>query len=289
MIARSDIELDESDCQQLWATIQFLIANRQAQPSLAELSVETGFNELRLQNLFSDWAGVSPRQFLGYLSAEHVRTLLEERIPSVSSSVHSSRDDVCWNHLPVRWESVSPAEYKNGKVSAQIEYGFYQSQWGRCLLARTQRGLCKLAFFDDEEQGKSQLEQLRAEWPRSNPTLRQEATDDMFEQIFHFNRQTNKPLMLVLKGTPFRLKVWEAMLRIPQGHLTSYQEIAVLLGAPTASRAVGSAVGANSIGLVVPCHRVIRSSGIIGEYRWGVERKEALLGWEQSRRWSPGS
>ena len=271
------------DYQRIATAIRYLQQHHATQPSLSEVAAQVHLSEFHLQRLFTRWAGVSPKRFLQFLTKEHAKSLLRAQHSVESASHHSGLSGASRLHdLLVECDGISPGEYKRLGADLQIDYGFHPTPFGECLLAQAERGICWLMFVTDDRA--TALQQLRDEWAlatlRENPAR----TQPTVQQIFSADGTSDRPLRVMPKGTNFQIKVWEALLRIPAGELSSYQQLAQAIGQPQASRAVGSALANNSIGVLIPCHRVILGSGEFGHYRWGRERKAALIGWEQARR-----
>jgi AraC family transcriptional regulator, regulatory protein of adaptative response / methylated-DNA-[protein]-cysteine methyltransferase len=236
--------------------------------------------------LFSRWAGISPKAMLKFLTAQRAKTLLRDSRASVlDAALDAGLSGPGRLHdLLVTVDAVTPGEFKNYGVGMEIRYGFHESPFGACLIGATSRGICHLSFLDEKSSRRRAafLEELKSDWPRA--TLRRDlpATDRLVRRIF-IRAADRAPLRVHLVGTPFRVKVWQALLEIPFGRVMSYHDVARSIGAPDACRAVGSAVGANPVAYLIPCHRVIRETGVVGDYRWGRERKLAMLMWENGR------
>ena len=274
--------------------IEYFSRNQLLQPGLAELSRHVGLSEFHLQRVFSQWVGVSPKQYLQYLTKQYAKQCL--RNDSVlGAALESGLSGAGRLHdLMIRCEGVTPGEYKRWGKGLRIVYGIHGSPFGMCLLASTDRGVCKLAFFDDEAQQQALIDELFMEWGEAQILWDNEATECVFNAIFAgcYTPQPSQegsntvpkltPLNVLLKGSPFQLKVWEALLVIPEGGLCSYQQIADYTEQPTAARAVASAIAKNNIGYLIPCHRVIRGNGDFSQYRWGGVRKQSLIAWEAS-------
>lgn len=277
-----------NDCEQhahykiVERAITYLVANQRQQPSLEKIAQQVGLSESRLQRVFTDWAGVSPKQFLQFLTKEHAKSVLAH-VPVLDAALASGLSGSSRLHdLMVRWESITPGEYKKQGAGLTIEYGAHSSPFGFCFMAVTARGLCKLAFYDNAHEQAQLEKELQADWPNATLVHNPIATQSTFKQIFAPLRPRGD-IKLLLKGTPFRLQVWEALLNIPQGQLHSYQQVADAIGKPNSVRAVASAIASNHIGYVIPCHRVIRGTGVLSEYRWGASRKRTLIGWEHAK------
>lgn len=266
--------------QRISQAIGFLLQHQLQQPSLEEMAAAIGVSAHYLQRTFSQWAGVSPKQFLHYLTKEQAKRQLQQSSVLETSlacglSSSSRLHDLMLTHM-----KVTPGEYRRRGEGLLIHYGVHSSPFGYCLIAQTARGVCDLAFFDQPEQEAQHLQRLQDEWSAATLVADTEKTLGSFQQIFRGGRGH---LALHLKGSPFQLSVWEALLRIPEGAWVSYQQVAAAVEKPKAVRAVASAIARNPIAYLIPCHRVIRASGVINQYRWGPERKQALLAWEACR------
>jgi len=251
------------------------------QPSLDEVAAHVGLSPFHFQRVFTRWAGVSPKRFLQYLTLEEAKKRLRRSEPVLAAAFGSGLSGPARLHdLFITVESMTPGSYKAGGDGLTLRYGVHPSPFGDCLLARTERGLCHLAFIDRSL--RDAMEDLRKEWPAANLLDSPGETAEMAASIFRWREasQRSSALSVVLKGTNFQLKVWTALLRIPPGALSTYGRLAATLDRPGAARAVGRAVATNSIAYLIPCHRVIRSMGGFGDYRWGAIRKRAMLGLE---------
>lgn len=264
------------------AAIRFLEANWQQQPALADVAVHVGLSPHHFQRLFTRWAGISPKRFLQYLTAQHAKQLLHEA-ESVLETAHAAglSGPGRLHDLFVTVEAMTPGEYKQQGAGLAIAYGFHPTPFGEALLACTERGICGFGFVEGADRD-SALAALRENWPAAALRPDEATTAPLVAQIFAPNSE--RPLPVLLKGTNFQIQVWQALLRIPPGTAVSYSTIAQIIGKPKAVRAVGSANGRNPIGYLIPCHRVIRSVGGFGEYRWGSSRKKAILAWESAQR-----
>ncbi len=273
----ASFQTQHRDYQRVAQAIRFLCEHYREQPTLAVLSDHLDLSEYHLQRLFSRWAGVSPKQFMQHLTREDARRRL--RNSSVLDAAHAVglSGGGRLHDLMVRCEGVTPGEYKYGGKGLTIVYGNHITPFGDCLLASTGKGICKLAFYDTPEQRELLVEELYEEWPEASLNEGKAQTATLVEQIFTSVDESAQPLSLLMKGSPFQLQVWQALLRIPCGEVLAYADVAELLGRPEASRAVASAIARNRIGYLIPCHRVIRSSGEFSQYRWGSERKQAML------------
>jgi AraC family transcriptional regulator of adaptative response/methylated-DNA-[protein]-cysteine methyltransferase len=264
--------------------IAFLQSNYTRQPDLKEVARSVNLSEYHFQRLFTRWAGISPKKFLQYLTLEHAKRALKESRSVLDATFDSGLSSPSRLHdLFVTIEAMTPGEFKQSGEGLTIQYGFHPTLFGECLLAVTERGICGLSFVPNGKRGPV-LKELRDRWTGANLREAPDATQPFVDRLFSGSaKKQHRPLQLILKGTNFQIKVWEALMRIPEGRVVSYEDIARSIGSPGASRAVGSAVGKNPVAYIIPCHRVIRREGIIGNYHWGPERKKALLGWEWAR------
>ncbi len=259
--------------------IQFIEARAQDQPELEEIAAAVGLSESRLQRVFTQWAGISPKRFLQFLTKERAKKLLDrsENLLEVTHQVGLSSLGRL-HDLFVVTEAATPGEYKARGAGVEIRYGIHPSPFGKCLLAITQRGICHLSFIQRSES--EALDALAAEWSAARIMEDGRATAALAKQIFGLGfapRGQIQPLALHLRGTNFQLKVWEALLSVPFGETITYERLAAQIGSPAALRAVGAAVGKNPIAYLIPCHRVIRKTGEFGKYRYGSARKKAML------------
>ncbi len=275
-----------TDYARIERAIDFLRANFLTQPDLDEVARQVHLSPFHFQRLFTRWAGVSPKRFLQFLTVEHAKTRLAER-DVLSTALDSGLSGPSRLHdLFVSVEALTPGEFKRGGTGLTIHYGTAATPFGLCLLATTIRGVCSLSFLNDTTDGDAALKELRAKWPSATLVHDETATRLQADTIFHqapSTRNPEKAIPLLLAGTNFQLQVWRALLRIPSGAVTTYEAVAHSIGQPKAARAVGSAVGKNTLAYLIPCHRVIKKTGVFGEYRWGATRKQALLGWETAR------
>jgi AraC family transcriptional regulator of adaptative response/methylated-DNA-[protein]-cysteine methyltransferase len=271
------------DYQRIEKAIQYLDTNFQEQPSLDDLAKYLNMSPFHFQRLFKRWAGISPKKFLQFLTVRHAKKLLQESRSILDVTFESGLSSPGRLHdLFVSIEAITPGEYKTQGNGLLIEYGIHDSPFGRCLIATTDRGICGFYFISQRDVDHIK-DQLQENW--KNAIIRENAlkTKPIVDQIFKPRTETQEQkLPLLLKGTNFQLKVWEALLHIPEGLICSYEDIAKKIGQPAAVRAVGTAIGANPISYIIPCHRVIRKMGEFGNYGGGRERKKALLAWESA-------
>jgi AraC family transcriptional regulator, regulatory protein of adaptative response / methylated-DNA-[protein]-cysteine methyltransferase len=270
----------KSDYEIVEAAIRYLEEHFREQPELSDVARHVGLSEAHFQRLFRRWAGISPKRFLQYLTAQHARELLTDSrsVLDVSYAVGLSGGGRL-HDLMLNVVAATPGEVKSGGAGMQIKYGFHDSPFGESLIATTDRGLCALAFVQHDDRERL-LDELRKRWPAAEIVESKTATTKFARIIFG---DSAGEITLFVKGTNFQIRVWEALLRVPAGRAVTYEDIAYNIGQPTAVRAVGAAVGQNPIAYLIPCHRVLRKSGVFGEYHWGSTRKKALLGWESAR------
>ena len=270
----------ELNYERIAAAIRFIKENRQEQPRLETIAGHVHMSPAHFQRMFQEWAGISPKNFLQYLNVEYAKRILKQ--------THASLFDTACevglsgtgrlHDLFVNIEGMTPGEYKNGGQALRINYSFAETPFGRVMVASTDKGICHLAFVDEgEEEALGSLKQLFPNAAYTQCPDRKQGDD-----LSVFNRDWSKPdeIKLHLKGTSFQLKVWETLLKIPAGGLTTYADLATKSGHEGACRAVGTAIGRNPVAFLIPCHRVIKATGDIGNYHWGEVRKEAIIGWE---------
>jgi len=259
--------------------IRFIRRHSGEQPGLDEVAAHVGLSAFHLQRVFTAWAGISPKRFLQALTREHARTLLRESHDVLAAAYESGLSGPGRLHdLMVSCDAVTPGEVRALGNGLEITYGFGLTPFGRVIAGSAPRGICHLQFTDNHT---AAIEALREDWPLARLTHNDKALATTIARLFSGDA-SHQPLHLLLHGTNFQIKVWEALLRIPPGEVVSYQGLAGLVGSPRAQRAVGTALAHNRIALLIPCHRVIRESGEIGQYRWGSERKNALLAFESA-------
>lgn len=271
------------DYKRIAEAIEFLRLNYKHQPTLEEAADHVNLSPFHFQRMFTDWAGVSPKQFLQYLSIEHAKSILKDQQASLFDTAYATglSGTGRLHDLFIKIEGMTPGEYKNGGEQLQINYSFAESPFGTILVASTTKGICYMAFADDSD-GEA-LTELKSKFPNAHYTQFLDTTQQNALSIFSQDWSKLSDIKLHLKGTPFQLKVWETLLKVPVGGLTTYGSLAADLQNPNASRAVGSAVGDNPVAFLIPCHRVIRSTGETGQYHWGSQRKSAMLGWEAAQ------
>ena len=275
----------QTDYQRIENIIEYLGENFREQPTLDQLAERAHLSSFHFQRMFKKWVGISPKRFVQYLTIDYARKLLNESTDLLSTSIESGLSGPGRLYdLFVAVESVTPGEYKQRGQGLNIDYGIHQSPFGNCLLGMTQRGICSLSFHDSLNNQEA-VHYLNQKWPRAVLKKNPGRTRTFFRKIFESNEHNKSDkIPLHLEGTNFQIKVWEALLRIPTGHLVCYEDIARLIHQPRAVRAVGQAIARNPISLLIPCHRVIRKMGNFGNYQWGSTRKKMLIAWEASQR-----
>lgn len=275
-------EQTNTNYHRIEAAIGYIKSNFKTQPGLEEIAEKVHLSPYHFQRLFTDWAGVSPKKFLQYLSVEYAKTLLKDQQSSLfDAAIDTGLSGTGRLHdLFMNIEGMTPGEYKNGGENLSINYSYAESPFGNILVASTPKGICHMAFADDEKQALSDLQ-------NNFPNAQYRQVVDLIQQnalyIFTHDWSSLSKIKLHLKGTAFQIKVWETLLKIPLGQLSTYGNIAEHLNSPKASRAVGSAIASNPVAFLIPCHRVIQSTGNFGHYHWGPNRKTALIGWEAAK------
>ncbi len=259
--------------------IEYLEHNAERQPELGDIASAVGLSEYHFQRVFTRWAGISPKRFLQFVTREHAKGLLNASDNLLDTTYQVGLSSLGRLHdLFVTTEAVTPGQYKTRGAGLTIRYGLHPTPFGECLIGVTERGICHLGFVHDDEG--DAIDNLVSDWQQARMIEDHRATAPLVEPIFELSRRAQRPLNLYLRGTNFQIKVWEALLRIPVGSVATYGRIARDIGQPTAMRAVGSAVGHNPVAVLIPCHRVIRTLGEFGNYRYGAARKKALLAQE---------
>jgi AraC family transcriptional regulator of adaptative response/methylated-DNA-[protein]-cysteine methyltransferase len=260
--------------------IDYIKANFKEQPNLDEVAEKVHLSPFHFQRLFTEWAGTSPKKFLQYISVEHAKKILKENNTATlfDAAFETGLSGTSRLHdLFVNIEGMTPAEYKNGGKNLSINYSFAESPFGNIIVASTPKGICFMAFAEDEENG---FIALKHKFPNAAFNRKLDLAQQNALFIFQHDWSKLSDIKLHLKGTDFQLKVWEALLKIPMGQLSTYGSIAQQIAKPNASRAVGTAIGSNPVAFLIPCHRVIQSTGTFGGYMWGNTRKTAIIGWE---------
>jgi AraC family transcriptional regulator, regulatory protein of adaptative response / methylated-DNA-[protein]-cysteine methyltransferase len=267
--------------QRIEQAIKYLEQHVTEQPDLDEVAEKVHLSPFHFQRIFTEWAGISPKRFLQYLTVDFLKEKLVESksIADAADAAGLSSQSRVYD-LFTTLEAVTPQEYKMMGAGIKIEYGFHQTIFGLALIGVTERGICWLSFITSDEDKRHALEEMKSAWHRSVFHENNSLTKHFIESVFERDAKTK--LHLFVKGTNFQIKVWEALLRIPTGSVSTYQDIAHTINSPRALQAVGSAVGSNHIAYLIPCHRVIRKDGILGQYRWTSARKKSIIGWEMA-------
>ena len=275
-----------NDYERVANVIRYLDEHHTEQPDLAQLAESAGLSPFHFHRLFSSWAGITPKDFLQCLTLAHVKQLLLRGESVLDAALAAGLSGPGRLHdLCVTLEAASPGEIKRGGAGWTIQAGFAESPFGPCLVAQSARGICHLAFVDPDNE-EADWSSLRAAWPNARFDRDDSTAQSLIEKVFSpLHGDVLRPtLRAFVKGTAFQLRVWRALLCLGPGQLTTYGRLAAALGQSSAARAVGTAIGQNPLAYLIPCHRVIRSTGVIGDYRWGGIRKRALIAWENARR-----
>jgi AraC family transcriptional regulator, regulatory protein of adaptative response / methylated-DNA-[protein]-cysteine methyltransferase len=272
-------EQEKTNFSRIEEAIGYIQTNFREQPGLDDVAEKIHLSPFHFQRLFTDWAGVSPKKFLQYITVEYAKSILKKRQATLFDAAYDTglSGTSRLHDLFIKIEGMTPGEFKNGGENLSINYSYAESPFGNMLVASTSKGICHMAFAGDEQEA---LEVLKNKFPHA----RYKQMVDLIQQhaLYIFTHDWNKlsEIKLHLKGTDFQLKVWETLLKIPMGKLSTYGSIAHQIQSPNASRAVGSAIGDNPVAFLIPCHRVIQSTGLFGGYHWGSNRKAAIIGWE---------
>lgn len=269
--------------QRIEQAIRYLEENFQRQPELDDVAEKVHLSPFHFQRIFTEWAGISPKRFLQFLTVDYLKAKLKEskNLTEAAEAAGLSSQSRVYD-LFTTLEAVTPQEYKLSGAGIHIRYGFHETPFGTCLLGVTERGICWLSFVTVGDEAIHELEAMKSHWNQSVFHQDQQQAALYANQIFG-QSNTMEKIHLFVKGTNFQIKVWEALLRLPMGSVTTYQRIAEHIQSPKAMQAVGSAVGSNHIAFIIPCHRVIRKDGILGEYRWSAMRKKSIIGWEMAK------
>ena len=276
-----DYSQQSDDFRRIEKAIRFIEVNFKSQPTLDQIAESVYLSKYHFDRLFKRWAGISPIQFLQFMTLDYTKKKLTESGSLLETALEAGLSGPSRLHdLFVTFEAMTPGDFKRQGVGLKISYGFCKSPFGECLLAITERGICHLGFVEAEDRSET-LRGLFHTWPGSEFTEDRERIRLIVKNIFRIDRRQNlRPFNLYLKGTNFQINVWKALLSIPEGWIVSYQDIASYIGHPKAFRAVANAIAINPVAYLIPCHRVIAKSGKIHKYRWGSLRKKALIGWE---------
>jgi len=284
------MQLNTEDYSRIERAILFLEENYHRQPELREVAQSVHLSEFHFHRLFRRWAGISPKRFVQFLTLEHAKKMLEGSHSVLDATYDAGLSSPGRLHdLFVNIEAMTPGEFKAKGAGLRIHYGVHATPFGECLLSVTERGICGLGFIDAGGRAQA-LKDFKARWPEADWQESPELTQPYISRIFGRERhKSSRPLTLLLQGTNFQIKVWEALLRIPLGSVVPYEDLAARVCSVRAARAVGGAVGKNPIAFLIPCHRVIRKAGGIGGYHWGSARKKAILAWEAARTTGDGT
>ncbi len=270
------------DFNRVKEAIEYISENYKSQPSLDKISEHIHLSPFHFQRLFKEWAGVSPKRFLQYISIQHAKQILRETQATLFDTAFevglsgTSR----LHDLFINIEGMTPAEYKNEGSYLTINYSFALSPFGEIIVASTPKGICHMSFVENREEA---IKNLTSIFPKANYQNSADEIQKNAIRIFNLDWESLDKIKLHIKGSDFQLKVWQALLNIPMGQLSSYQNIANFINSPKASRAVGNAVGQNPVAYLIPCHRIIQSTGALGDYHWGHIRKTSMIGWEAAK------
>ena len=270
------------DYYRIERAISFIEENFKFQPSLDSVAGAVNLSKFHFDRLFKRWAGISPKQFMQFLTLEYAKNRLAQSQSVLDATYDSGLSGPGRLHdLFVTFDAVTPGEYKSMGAGLTIQYGFHPTPFGMSLIAITDKGICFFGFLDEKNNQEDMINSLRKNWPGAILKENVYRTDQLMKKIFGpENHQLEKPFNLAIKGTNFQINVWRALLRIPLGKFVCYEDIAKYIGHPESLRAVANAVAVNPISYLIPCHRVISKTGNFHQYRWGQIRKRAILGWE---------
>ncbi|WP_349351633.1 methylated-DNA--[protein]-cysteine S-methyltransferase [Flagellimonas sp. MMG031] len=275
------------DYKRIEQAIGYIRAHFKEQPSLDEVAGQVHLSSFHFQRIFKEWAGISPKKFLQFLNISYAKKILKNSDVSIAQATYETGLSSTGRlyDLFINIEAMTPGDYKNGGESLLIDYSFAGTPFGEVLIGSTTKGVCYISFIQSQD---VDLHGLKQEFPKATFRENQNEFHKNALLIFSLNWNELSEVKLHLKGTPFQLKVWETLIKIPEGSLTTYGHIASMVGKPKASRVVGSAIGNNPIAFLIPCHRAIKSTGEFGEYKWGSDKKTALIGWEAAQKisWS---
>ena len=271
--------MDTYNYDRIASAIDYISKHHTDQPNLEEVAKKINMSPFHFQRMFTDWAGVSPKKFLRFVTVEHAKHILQDKNATLSDAAFETglSGTGRLHDLFVNIEGMTPGEYKNGGKELLINHSVASTPFGPVLVASTPKGICYMAFADNEKEA---LSELKSRFPNAQYAKTKDALQANALYIFEQDWSKLNTIKLHLKATDFQLKVWNMLLKVPMGSLTTYGNIAAAIQNPNASRAVGSAVGDNPVAFLIPCHRVIQANGIIGNYHWGPVRKTAMIGWE---------
>lgn len=272
-----------SDYARIADAIRFIASQVARQPTLDEIAAHVHLSPFHFQRLFSRWAGVTPKRYLQVLTLERAKALLQESRPllEVADTLGLSSGSRLYDHF-VQLEAVTPGEYKQRGAGLVIDHGVHDTPFGQAFVALTPRGVCNFSFLDDQAP-QAPLAALAQSWPEAELREAPSRTRGIIHTMFDGSKTPDRPISLHVSGTNFQISVWRALLQIPPAKVVSYAQVASAVGNPKAARAVGLAVGANPVALMIPCHRVIQQNGKLGGYHWGETRKQAIHAWEAAR------
>ncbi|MEH8264911.1 methylated-DNA--[protein]-cysteine S-methyltransferase [Aeromonas veronii] len=272
-----------SDYARIADAIRFIASQVERQPTLDEIAAHVHLSPFHFQRLFSRWAGVTPKRYLQVLTLERAKALLQESRPllEVADTLGLSSGSRLYDHF-VQLEAVTPGEYKQRGAGLVIDHGVHDTPFGQAFVALTPRGVCNFSFLD-EKAPEVPLAALAHSWPEAKLREAPSRTQNVINTMFDGSKAPDRPISLHVSGTNFQISVWRALLQIPPAKVVSYAQVASAVGNPKAARAVGLAVGANPVALMIPCHRVIQQNGKLGGYHWGETRKQAIHAWEAAR------
>ncbi|WP_139405412.1 bifunctional transcriptional activator/DNA repair enzyme AdaA [Aeromonas veronii] len=272
-----------SDYARIADAIRFIASQVERQPTLDEIAAHVHLSPFHFQRLFSRWAGVTPKRYLQVLTLERAKALLQESRPllEVADTLGLSSGSRLYDHF-VQLEAVTPGEYKQRGAGLVIDHGVHDTPFGQAFVALTPRGVCNFSFLDDKAP-EAPLTTLARSWPAARLQEAPSRTQGVINTMFDGSKTPDRPISLHVSGTNFQISVWRALLQIPPAKVVSYAQVASAVGNPKAARAVGLAVGANPVALMIPCHRVIQQNGKLGGYHWGETRKQAIHVWEAAR------
>jgi AraC family transcriptional regulator, regulatory protein of adaptative response / methylated-DNA-[protein]-cysteine methyltransferase len=272
------------DYERIRRIVAFISERWREQPSLEDIAAHVGLSTTHVHHLFRRWCGLSPKAFLQAITLDNAKALLADSASVLDTTYELGLSGPARLHdLFVTHEAMTPGDYKAGGAGLTLRVGYHPSPFGEAILVATERGLAGLGFVDGGDRAAA-LADMQRRWPKAAYVEDEAATAPLARRIFDpLSWRAEQPLRVVLIGTDFEVRVWQTLLRVPLGRATTYSDIASRIGKPSASRAVGAAVGKNPISFVVPCHRVLGRSGALTGYHWGLTRKQAMLGWEQGR------
>jgi len=267
-----------TDFERIEKAILFLSNNYSEKPDLKKVAEVVGLSEPHTHRLFKRWAGLTPKQFMQFITKENIKSILSESENLLDASVKSKLSSQSRLYdLFVTYDAVTPGEFRNGGIDLKIDYGIHSTRFGKCLIGITSRGICYLSFLSDVEE-EFHINEFSNRWKNATISENKKKTSQIVDKIFANSKNSKvKPFHLYLKGTNFQIKVWEALMKIPEGSLITYSDLAKRIDKPKAVRAVSSAVANNPISFLIPCHRVIKKTGAFHNYRWGKERKVAMI------------